>query len=347
MENGRLPFRPAINVPTTIGKIKIGELVTTETGKKYPTTLEYFRATGNFDKVFNATYGEKPTELDILFATDDEKSCEQFAEIYGGKILFAVMKNNTVFGYDLKCSKMEKKETLFSSNNWLEVEKFMIEYAEKLNELKPSSKAYSWNYKIRLNFFLPKIENVLGLWTFESKGSSMIFSIADTFDQAKKMFGSVNGILFKLTVCKVEQSTPNGKRIFSTVKLSIAYGIQKILEANKRIANGENSTDVMFSLMFNEPNKTQISLPEKTEQVQKIRLSDIAIEKAIERLPNETITVLNSLKKCELTPEQKSKIDVCLFQILESYAPGTEQEILDLWTLPVDMIERLIDLNQS
>lgn len=62
---------------------------------------------------------------------------------------------------------------------------------------------------------------------------------------------------------------------------------------------------------------------------------------------NENIeNVLNALKKCNLSKEQKEKIDLILFETMKNFTAEEmikQPEILNIWTLPNDMVEFLID----
>ena len=76
---GRINKLSVSNTLPLIGRIKVGMKVVNENGKEYPTSLDYFRATGKYADIFDKHFGEKCSRIGIVFITDDvTEACNQY-----------------------------------------------------------------------------------------------------------------------------------------------------------------------------------------------------------------------------------------------------------------------------
>ena len=62
-----------------IGNIRIGEKRQPQCGgKEYPVSLDYFKPTGDFAKLFTDAYGAKPNKIQVIFISNDNvQSCHE------------------------------------------------------------------------------------------------------------------------------------------------------------------------------------------------------------------------------------------------------------------------------
>ncbi len=180
-----------------IGRIKVGE----KSAKGFPTSLDYFKATGKFANQFTALFGDKPNELYIAFVSNDiSEVCNERYEAwdkgkrlgYGDGETFTVW-NPTVGTYEHNLSKEDPK-------------------VKALGKL--------WSRMLTLRFVLLKMKGVLGYWTFETKAKeTTIPSIVKAFDMVMERSGSIIGFPFSLVVEKVQSYTPGMAKNYPIVKL--------------------------------------------------------------------------------------------------------------------------------
>lgn len=179
-----------------IGRIKVGE----KSAKGFPTSLDYFRATGNFANKFSQLMGEKPNELHIAFVSNDiaEVCNEQFEAWDKGK-RFGWGDGVTFTVWDAASSS----------------------YVEGVNKDDPRVKAIKgWSRTLTLRFVLLKMTGVYGYWTFQTKAKeTTIPSIVKAFDMVMDRSGSIVGFPFSLVVEKVKSYSPGEARNYPIVKL--------------------------------------------------------------------------------------------------------------------------------
>lgn len=185
-----------------IGRIKVGM----KSDKGFPTSLDYFRATGKFANQFKELFGDKPNELHIAFVSNNiSEVCNERFEAwdkgkrlgYGDGETFTVW--NPTGGKDGKGA-----------------------YEEKLGKEDPKVKALGklWAQTLTLRFVLLKMKGVLGYWTFETKAKeTTIPSIVKAFDMVMERSGSIIGFPFSLVVEKVQSYTPGMAKNYPIVKL--------------------------------------------------------------------------------------------------------------------------------
>jgi len=184
-----------------IGKIRVGEKALTKDGKEYPTSLDYFKPSGRYEREFYEAYGEKPSKLSILFASDDlAVSCFE--------------------RYECR-DKAGKKVGLSDGQTcmvWDSVQGRMV----NINPDDPKVKAAGiWRAALTLRFVLPDIQGIFGLWEFTTYGEkSTIPQIRETYDYVESAAGTVRGLPFDLLVEKHKSESPDGKnRSYPVVSL--------------------------------------------------------------------------------------------------------------------------------
>jgi hypothetical protein len=190
-----------------IGNIKVGE----KTDKGFPTSLDYFKATGPYANKFEQTLG-KPDKLEITFFSDDiHDVCYERFEIrtaknfdgIGGK-LFAQSD-----GEEFKIYSKDKPPALFN----------IKEHPEIKNQIKERCKGV-WYRVLTLRFIILKMTGIFGVWQFTTRGKeTSIKDIRNTFDYVQEHAGTVVNIPFDLIVKKVTSQRPGSRNSYPIVSL--------------------------------------------------------------------------------------------------------------------------------
>ena len=219
-EQKRLPF-------PIVGKVKIGELATSSTGKQYPRSCEWFIPSGNYAPLFTEAYGEKPSTIQIVFPTDDaELVCrEEYVLRDNAGKLVATGDGETFRTWSEKAQKY-----------------ITISTAEQPDIMAMLEKHYKQEWKITLTlvFILPLVRGVMGCWQFQTKGSaSTIPQVRDAFDAMIEQNGKAAGVIFDLSVKIHKSNKPNDTSKYPVVTLvpnESQENLQKVHEARKPIA---------------------------------------------------------------------------------------------------------------
>lgn len=198
-QTGRIANRKTQNTASTlpeVGKIKIGEKVKNAQGVEYPTSLDYFRATGNYANEFKRIYGDKPVKLTVAFISDDL---------------------NEVCNERFECWDKGKRW------GWGDGETFTIwdgkEYVE-VNKSDERLKKMKWDTMLTLRFVLLEMRGIMGIWTFQTKGKeTTIPSIVKSFDFVRERASTIIGFPFNLIVEKKKGYNPGEVRNYPTVSL--------------------------------------------------------------------------------------------------------------------------------
>lgn len=203
---GRIQSRKTESAASTlpqIGKIKIGEKATSSTGKEYPKSLDYFRATGNFANEFMNRYGDKPTKLSVCFVSDNiyEVCNERYESWVKGKrwgwgdgTLFTVWDQ----------SANENKGA----------------YISNLAATDARVKSLKWDVMLTLRFILLELNGIMGYWTFETKAkATTIPSVVKAFDFVRERAGTIVGFPFNLLVEKKTGYSPGEAKSYPVVTL--------------------------------------------------------------------------------------------------------------------------------
>ena len=92
-----------------------------------------------------------------------------------------------------------------------------------------------WDITLTLNFIIPMVRGVAGLWQFVTKGTaSTIPNIRDTFDAMLEERGFVKGIIFDLNVQFATSQKPGDKSRYPVVSIvpnESEDNLQKIKES--------------------------------------------------------------------------------------------------------------------
>lgn len=226
--------KPANHSPLpVIGKLKVGELVT-RNGKTYPTTLDYFRATGKYAEKFREQYGEKPSNIQIIFVSDDIGSiCSERYELRDNKgALFAYGDGETFHIWSHKDE---------------EYHKVSIEEHPDVKEiaLKRSKSQKGWEVVLTIRFIIPKITGVAGMWQLSTKGKeSSVPQIIESFDFVQEQAGTVINIPFDLEVEKVKSQKPGTKSVFPVIRLIPNIGKENMQVVKNYLSQGHNVNEI-------------------------------------------------------------------------------------------------------
>lgn len=180
-----------------IGRIKVGM----KTEKGFPTSLDYFRASGDFANRFTNLFGEKPTELKVAFVSNDiEEVCNERYEAWDkGKRLG--------WGNGIEFTVWDA--TAGSYVKGLAADDARVKAIRK-----------HFARTLTLRFVLLEMKGILGYWTFQTKAKeTTIPSIVKAFDMVLERSGSIVGFPFSLMVKKVQSYTPGMAKNYPIVQL--------------------------------------------------------------------------------------------------------------------------------
>lgn len=198
-----------------IGRIACGE----KSEKGYPRSLDYFVASGKYKSLFDAAYGEKPSTIQIVFPSDDANLvCKEYYELRdtAGKLV------SEGDGETFKVWSTKEKAYKNLTTN---------EYPDLMNMVASRYPSCEWKITLTLNFIIPKIRGVMGVWSFSTKGSaSTIPQVRDTFDAMIEQNGHASGVIFDLSVVMHKSNKPNDSSRYPVVTL-----IPNESEANLRM----------------------------------------------------------------------------------------------------------------
>ncbi len=220
-----------------IGKIRVGEKRANENGVEYPVSLDYFKAVGDYAQRFHETFGDKPTSFGIVFISDNpEQSCNERYELRDKKT------GNLIGSGD----GLNFKIWDFDGKGYVD---FIASDEKQKAKLADYTRMWAngeqWRVTLTVDFVIPKIASVMGLWRFESKGvASSIPNIRDTFDEIQKMAGTAVNVPFDLQVKKVKSQKPGDKRLYPVVSLIPNVGADKIDEVNQFLEQGNSLRDI-------------------------------------------------------------------------------------------------------
>lgn len=206
-----------------IGKIRIGEKKTNQGGKEYPVSLDYFKPTGDYASKFTDEYGEKPNRIQIVFISDDDwQSCIeewQGRDKSGRKAAYGDGENYYLWDE-------EKKEYTATTDR-----KKVAEYSKK--------EGIAWKVVLTINFLIPKIRGVFGVWQLQTSGDkSSISGIRGVYDEMKELLGTVVNVPFDLVVKKVKSDKPGTASVYPVVSLVPNISHENMEELRAFITHG-------------------------------------------------------------------------------------------------------------
>jgi len=214
MNNGRLiqSIKDKLiqkSTPTTIGKIKIGE----KTAAGFPTSLDYFRATGTYAEKYNNEIG-KVNKLQITFPSNIAAECC----------------NETLEFRDKKTGNLLAKGDGY---NWSIWDGAIEEYVREEDSLDAMIQEFGKpSYILRIKFIILQLKGVYGIWELETKGKeTSIPNILATFDNIVDRAGvHFTKVPFDLIVEKVKSNSPyKNARKYSMIKLVPNLSLENLI----------------------------------------------------------------------------------------------------------------------
>lgn len=216
----RLPF-------PIIGHVKCG----VKSDRGYPMSVDYFVATGKYERLFREAYGEKPDVIQIVFPSDDaDLVCREEYEFRdeAGKLV-ATGDGETFKVWSTKTASY----TLFTTE----------QYPDIMSMVESRHPKCQWRVTLTLNFIIPKIRGVMGVWQFQTKGvASTIPQIRDYFDEFYGQQGKVSGVIFDLSVVMAKSQKPGQSSRYPVVSLianESRENLEMAQECRKPIMIGE------------------------------------------------------------------------------------------------------------
>ena len=168
-----------------IGHIRCGK----KSDRGLPMSTDYFLADGKYASLFHKAYGEKPDVIQIVFPSDDaELVCKEEYEFRDTQGKLVASGDGETFKV---WSAKQRAYTMLS----------VTEYPNLMEMVKGRYPSCDWKITLTLNFIIPKVRGVMGLWQFSTKGvASSIPQVRDTFDALLESNGHCSGVIFDLCV---------------------------------------------------------------------------------------------------------------------------------------------------
>lgn len=212
-----------------VGKIKIGMK---HPEKGYPMALDYFVASGQYAKLFDEAFGEKPNCIKIIFHSSDiDHVCNERYEIRdsAGKLISD--------GDGAEFRIWSKAENKYIHESPATPAEWMKRVATKLTTDKYAAE---WQQVLTLRFMIPAVKGIAGLWELTTKGKeTSLKNVRDSFDSVLSIAGMVTNIPFDMCVQKHRSNTPNG-RSYSVLSLTANLSQASLLEVHNLISDTGN-----------------------------------------------------------------------------------------------------------
>ena len=191
-------------------------------------STDYWLADGKYASLFDKAYGEKPDTIQIVFPSDNpELVCREEYE-------FRDTQGKLVASGDGETFKV------WSSKNKAYTILSVTEYPNIMEMVKSKYPSQDWKITLTLNFIIPKVRGIMGLWQFSTKGSaSSIPQVRDTFDAVLEQNGHASGIIFDLSVkmhTSQKPTTASKYPVVSLVPNESEENIGMVRESRKPIA---------------------------------------------------------------------------------------------------------------
>ena len=206
-----------------VGRVKVGM----KNANGYPQSVDYFIPSGKYAALFTAAYGDKPQTIQVVFPDDNPEKvcCEQYEYRDDSGQRIAYGDGSTFFVWS---GKKYEELTVEQCPN------LMTSVASRFPNKKVREGGDGWSVTLTLNFLIPLVRGVGGIWTFETKGTaSTIPAIRDTFDGMIQERGFCRGIIFDLNVQFAKSQKPNDKSRFPVVSLVPNESADNVLKVSK------------------------------------------------------------------------------------------------------------------
>lgn len=192
-----------------VGFIKIGY----KDNNGYPRSTDYFIPAGKYASLFEKAYGDKPQTIQIVFPSDNpEQVCNERYEYRDddGRLL-ASGDGETFQVWD--GDKYQQLTVDAHPNLMNSVER---RYPNKQYQ----RTGEGWNIILTLNFIIPCVHGIAGVWQFSTKGTaSTIPQIRNVFDAMLEAKKYVKGIIFDLNVQFAKSQKPGDKSRYPVVSM--------------------------------------------------------------------------------------------------------------------------------
>lgn len=206
-----------------VGFIKVGF----KNEKGYPQSVDYFIATGKYAGLFNKAYGDKPQTIQIVFTDDDPaKVCNERYEYRDDEGRLLATGDGEVFqvwnGKEYQVLTADQYPNLMKS----------IEKRYPNRQFKKTGEG--WNIILTLNFIIPCVRGIAGVWQFSTKGTaSTIPQIRDVFDAMLESKGFCKGIIFDLNVQFAKSQKPGTNSRYPVVTMIANECEENVLKIKK------------------------------------------------------------------------------------------------------------------
>lgn len=216
-----------------IGKIKIGKKAISRNGKEYPTSVDYFIPSGKYAELFVKAYGQEPRTIQIIFPDDDPvKVCNEYYEYRDDKGQLIAKGDGVTFNVW-----NGRRYQVFTTTEYPDI---MQRITAKYPNAQSRATGDGWRVRLTMNFVIPMVRGVAGVWTFETNGSaSTIPNIRDAFDAMLTAKGYVQGIIFDLNVKFAQSQKPDDRSRYPVVSL-VPNESEENVEKIKNALNTKN-----------------------------------------------------------------------------------------------------------
>lgn len=234
MMNGRIKLnKPAAErdhlVLPRVGFIKVGYKEKGRNGNEYPKSVDYFIPDSKYAGLFTQAYGDRPQTIQIIFPDDDPAKvcCERYEYRDDEGRLLATGDGET---FQVWNGKEYKILTISEYPNLMRgIEKKYPNRAYRQN-------GDGWKITLTLNFIIPCVRGVAGVWQFSTKGAaSTIPQIRDVFDAMLESRGFCKGIVFDLSVKFATSQKPGDRSRYPVVSLVANESEENILKVKQAL----------------------------------------------------------------------------------------------------------------
>lgn len=214
-----------------IGRLHVGM----KSEKGYPTSIDWFRATGKYADQFMRAYGAKPSTIQVVFPSDDvEKVCNERYEYRDQAGALLARGDGNIFELWNGA-----KYVSYSVEQYPDFMRWVVEnYPTKRG-------ADNWEISLTLRFIIPAVRGIVGVWQFTTKGkASSVNNIRNSFDSVLQMRQTVTTTVFDLSVHFHKSNKPGQNSRYPVVELvandTRVEDIRKMLQQENTLKILEN-----------------------------------------------------------------------------------------------------------
>lgn len=261
---GRLPLTKVKATPQQrlgfpiIGKIKIGE----PKGEKRPgKAIDYFRATGQYQDLFNQTYGEKPSKLTILFPhTNPELCCAQVEEGRDNSGKLCAYFNGAEYKlYDNKTATYK----IVSEDEYNKAKErgILVDFGYGNNKRTDTVKIPHYKTRLMLRFILIDLKGVVGAWELSTgANASSIPAMIEIFDNMVNTAGDAfTKVPFDLSVQFHTSNKPGDTTKFPVLNLLANIGYENTLKLKEFSQAGQEFNRILNDSILDEQSNLQLT----------------------------------------------------------------------------------------